>query len=94
MALRTILLTGVRVLAVCLLLAVCFAVGGALSGIDKIGQQAVAPQPAPPGQQQIPQIPEGFLRSFLIFILCTGGTLSTSSSGLAGMAGRSPALSS
>jgi hypothetical protein len=76
MAFRTILLTGLRILAVCLLLAVCFAVGGALSGLDKLAQQTVASQPVPPGQQQVPQMPEGFLRGFLIFILCAGGTLS------------------
>ncbi len=76
MAFRTILLTGVRILAVCLLFAVCFTVGGALSGLDKIAQQTVASQPAPPGNQQVPPMPEGLLRSFLIFILCAGGTLS------------------
>jgi hypothetical protein len=42
MALRTILLTGLRILAACLLFAVCFVVGGVLSGLDKIGQQTVA----------------------------------------------------
>src|SRR5258708_19774336 len=76
MALRTILLTGLRILATCLLFAVCFAVGGVLSGLDKIGQQTVASQPAPPANQQVPQMPENFLRSFLVFTLCVGGTLS------------------
>jgi hypothetical protein len=76
MALRTILLTGLRILAVCLLFAVCFAVGGVLSGLDKIGQRTVASQPAPPANQQGPQMPENFLRSFLIFTFCVGGTLS------------------
>ncbi len=76
MALPTILLTGLRVLAVCLLLAVCFAVGGVLSGLDKIAQQTVASQFAPPANQQVPQMPEDFLPSFLIFTLCAGGTLS------------------
>ena len=76
MALGTILLTGLRILAACLLLAVCFAVGGALSGLDKIAQQTVASQPAPPANQQVPQMPKDFLRSFLIFALCGGGTLS------------------
>jgi len=76
MALRPILLTVLRVLAVCLLFAVCFAVGGVLSGLDKIGQRTVASQPAPPANQQVPQMPEDFLRSFLIFTLCVGGTLS------------------
>src|SRR5229473_1009187 len=76
MAPRTILLTGMRILAVCLLFAVCFSVGGALSGLDKIGQQTVASQSAPPANQQVPQMPENFLRSFLIFTLCAGGILS------------------
>jgi hypothetical protein len=76
MALRTILFTGLRMLAVCLLLAVCFAVGGGLSGVDKIAQKPVASQPAPPANQQVPQMPENFLRSFLIFVACTGGVLS------------------
>ncbi len=76
MALRTILLTGLRILATCLLFAVCFAVGGVLSGLDKIGQQTVASQPAPPATQRVPQMPENLLRSFLVFTLCVGGTLS------------------
>jgi hypothetical protein len=76
MATRTILLTSRRVLAACFLFAVCFIVSGALSGIDKIAQQTVASQPAPPANQQVPQMPEGFLRGFLIFTLCAGGTLS------------------
>jgi hypothetical protein len=76
MVTRTILLTGLRILAACLLLAVCFSVGGALSGLDKLAQQTVASQPASPANQQVPPMPEGFLRSFLIFTLCAGGTLS------------------
>ncbi len=75
MTLRTILLTGLRILAACLLFAVCFTVGGALSGLDKIGQQAVASQPASPANQ-VPQMPKDFLRSFLILTFCVGGTLS------------------
>jgi hypothetical protein len=76
MATRTIFVTGLRILAASLLLAVCFAVGGALSGIDRIAQQTVASQPAPLANQQVPQMPEDFLRSFLICSLCVGGTLS------------------
>jgi hypothetical protein len=76
MALRTIFLTGLRILAVCLLFAVCFSVGGALSGLDKIGQQAAASQPAAPANQQVPQLPENFLRSLFIFAACAGGVLS------------------
>src|SRR5580700_828287 len=76
MTLRTIFLTSLRILAVCLLFAVCFTVGGALSGIDEVAQRTVASQPAPPANQQVPRMPEGFLRGFLIFALCVGGTLS------------------
>jgi hypothetical protein len=75
MATRTILFTGMRILTACLLFAVCFSVGGALSGLDKIGQQTVASQPAPPANQ-VPQMPENFLRSFLVFTFCVGSTLS------------------
>src|ERR1700686_3887471 len=70
MAFRTILFAGLRILAVCFLFAVCFAIGGALSGIDKIAQRPVASQPAPPATQQVPQTPENFLPGFLIFTFC------------------------
>jgi hypothetical protein len=73
---RTILLTGLRILAVCLLFAVCFTVGGVLSGLDKVAQQSIASQPDPLANQQVPPMPDHFLRSFLIFTLCVGGTLS------------------
>src|SRR5260370_29542154 len=76
MTLRTILLPGLRILAACLLLAVCIAVGSALSRLDKIGQQTVASQPPPPAKQQVPPMPEDFLRTFLIFPLCVRGTRS------------------
>jgi len=64
MATRTILLTSLRILAVCLLFAVCFIVGGALSGIDKAAQQTVASQPAPPANQQVPQCLKIFFAAF------------------------------
>jgi hypothetical protein len=76
MALRTFLLTGLRILAVCLLFAICSTVGGVLSGLDKAAQRSVASQTAPPANQQVPQVSENFLRSFLIFTLCVGGALS------------------
>jgi len=76
MATRTIFVTGLRILGVCLLFAVCFIAGGVLSGIDKIAQRPVASQPAPPATQQVPRTPENLLPSFLIFTLCVGGTLS------------------
>jgi hypothetical protein len=76
MAARTILLTGLRILAVCLLLAVCFAVGGVLSGIDKVAEQSVASQSDPLAKQQAPQMPDNFLGSFLVFALSAGCTVS------------------
>ncbi len=75
MAARTSFFTGLRVLAVCLLLAVCFAVGGALSGIDKVAQQSITPQ-SDPLAKQAPQMPDNFLGSFLLFCFAAGGTLS------------------
>jgi hypothetical protein len=51
MANRTIILTGLRIFAVCVLFAVCFGVGGVISGLDKVAQQAVASQPTPPATQ-------------------------------------------
>ena len=65
MATRTIFLTGLRILAVCLLLAVCFTVGGVLSGLDKVAQQSIASNPDSLANQQVPQIPENFLGSFI-----------------------------
>ena len=76
MATRTIFLTGLRILAVCLLLAVCFTVGGVLSGIDKVAQQSIASQSDPLANQQAPQMPENFLGGFLVFTLSAGGTVS------------------
>jgi hypothetical protein len=76
MATRKILLTGLRILAVCLLFAVCFTVGGVLAGIDKAAQQSIASPPDPPGKPQIPPMPENFLRSFLMFTLSVGGVVS------------------
>src|SRR4029077_8380643 len=76
MATRTIFLTGLRIFAACLLLAVCFTVGGVLSGIDKVAQQSIASQSDPLSNQQAPQMPENFLGSFLVFTLSAGGTVS------------------
>jgi len=58
---------------VCLLFAVCFVAGSALSGLDKVAQQPIASQP---DTLQAPQMPENFLGSFLIFTFCAGGSLS------------------
>ena len=76
MAARGILPTSLRILGVCFLFAFCFIVGGALSGIDKIAQPSTGSQPAPLAGQQVPPMPANFLRSFLIFTVCVGGTLS------------------
>jgi HAMP domain-containing protein len=64
MATRTILLTGLRILVVCLLFAVCFTVGGVLSGLGKVAQQLIASQPDPRANQQAPRRPEIFFTAF------------------------------
>ncbi len=86
-----VLVSGLKVLAVCLLFAVCFMVGGALSGLSKIAQQAPPSstiQQVPPTQQatssspeappnrQPAQMPENFLLTFLTFSACVGVVLS------------------
>jgi hypothetical protein len=75
MTARTIFLTGLRILAVCLLFAVCFTVGSVLSGIDKVAQQSSAPQSYVLAKQA-PQVPENFLGGFLVLVLAAGGTVS------------------
>src|SRR5258708_12938511 len=76
MAARKIVLIGLKILAVCLLFAVCFIVGGVLSGIDKLAQQATAPQPVSLASQQVPPMADSLLGGFVIFTLCAGGVLS------------------
>ena len=76
MPIRRIFFTGLKVLAVCILFAVCVIVGGALSGIDKIAQQPIASQSNPPFTQQVPPAPGDFLPAFLIFTFCVGGVTS------------------
>lgn len=66
----------IRILAVCILFAVCSVVGGVLSGLDRAAQQPVASEPVPLANQPIPPVPDSFLRSSLIFTLCVGGILS------------------
>src|SRR5258708_324394 len=75
MAARSTFFIGLRVLAVCLLLAVCFSVGGVISGIDKVAQQAIAPQ-SDPLAKQAPQVPDNFLGTFALFCFAAGGTVS------------------
>ena len=76
MAARTIFFTGLRILVVCLLLASCFAVASALSGIDKIAQQSIASQSNALAHQQAPQVPDNFPGTFLIFVFAAGSTVS------------------
>lgn len=74
--------TALKILAVCVLFALCFAVGGALSGLNKIGQQkppaqqALSSQPQTDGRPQAPQMPANLLRTFLILSFCAGVALS------------------
>jgi hypothetical protein len=76
MATRTIFVTGLRILGVCLLFAVCSIVGSVLSGLDKVAQQSIAFQPVPLASQQVPPLPDNFLPSFLIFTLSVGNIFS------------------
>jgi hypothetical protein len=76
MATRTIFVTGLRILGVCLLFAVCLTVGSVLSGLDKVAQQSIASQPVPVAGQQVPPMPDNFLPSFLVFTLSVGNILS------------------
>ncbi len=75
MTTRTILFTGLRILAVCLLFAVCLSVGGVLSGIGKTAQP-MASQPDALANQQVPAMPGNFFRSFLVFAVCVGVVVS------------------
>ncbi len=75
MAARTTFFIGLRIVAVCLLLAVCFTVGGVISGIDKLAQPTIAPQ-SDPLAKQAPQMPDNLLGSSLFFSFAAGGTVS------------------
>ena len=85
-----VVVTALKILGVCLMFAVCFAAGGALSGLDKAAQQATPSTPtlqAPSGQQvtsappeapanQTPsQRPDNPLYPFLIFSVSVGVVL-------------------
>src|SRR6266481_5628037 len=89
MTVGKVLVSGLKIPAVCVLAAVCFVVGGALSGLNKIGQQSSPSNTvlqAPPVEQGAsslvppkqppPQMPENFLPTFLIFFVCVGVVLS------------------
>jgi hypothetical protein len=68
-----VLRTGLKILVVCLVFASCFVAGGALSGLNKIGQQAppaqqaLSSEPEAAGQPPAPQTPENLLLTFLFF---------------------------
>jgi hypothetical protein len=86
MTVGQVLVTGVKVFAVCLVFALSFVMGGALSGLNKVGQPPAAQTiqqmpPAPPPvssmpqtapKPQAPQTSENFLLMFSIFSLCVG----------------------
>lgn len=91
MTVGKILVYSLKIVAVCFVFALCFAVGATLSGLNKIGQEASASnavQQAPPAQQatlsppegppkrQPPQMPENFLPAFLTFSVCAGVVVS------------------
>ena len=86
-----VLVSGFKILAVCLLFALSFMIGGALSGLSKIAQQAppsstiqqVAQTPqatssSPEAAQNLQpaQMPENFLLTFLTYSVCVGVVLS------------------
>jgi hypothetical protein len=87
MTVGKILGTGLKIGAVCLVFALTFIIGGALSGLTRIGQQppdaanvgrVPSPQPAVSPQQettprpQAPQMPANFLLAFAAFPVCAG----------------------
>jgi len=79
MTVGKVLVTGLKILAVCLVFASCFA--GVLSGLTKIAQQAppaeqaISTLPEAPPKPQPQQMPEN-LGTFLIFSVCVGVVLS------------------
>jgi hypothetical protein len=87
---RKVVLTAIKIFAACLVFAVCFAAGGALSGLSKISQQAIpstttlqAPSrqqvtpspPEAPANQTRSQRPDNLLYPFLIFSVSVGVVL-------------------
>jgi hypothetical protein len=90
MSMAKVLVSGLKILAVCVVFSLSLVIGGALSGLSNIGQQA----PQSPTVQQVPaqqtilslpkaspkpqpaETPENFLRPFLIFSVCVGFVLS------------------
>jgi hypothetical protein len=90
MTVGKVLVTGLKILAVCLLFASCFIAGGVLSGLGKIAQQAppstnvqhVLPEQlaiSPSAQtfsSHAPHVPDNSLRTILAFSVCVGVVLS------------------
>src|SRR5277367_6677441 len=85
-----VVLTATKILAVCLVFAVCFVVGGALSGLSNAAQQATpstttlqtpsrpavaASPPEAPANQAPSQRPDNVLYPFLIFSVSAGVVL-------------------
>jgi hypothetical protein len=85
MSIKKVLVTGLKILAVCIVFSLSFVIGGALSGLSNIEQQA----PKSPAVQRVTahqvnssvpesppkpsaQMPDNFLRPFLIFSVCAG----------------------
>ena len=78
MAVGKLFVTGLKILAVCLVFASCFAAAGTLSGLTKIAQQA---PPAEQATSPLPEAsaktqPENLLGAFLIFSVSAGFVLS------------------
>jgi hypothetical protein len=86
---KKLLVVGLRVLAVCAVFAVCMAVGGALSGLDRVAQQgapAQSPSQAPAQTAQLTQASpqsapaqpgsNNLLFPFLTLSICVGVTAS------------------
>lgn len=85
MNIKKVLVTGLKILAVCVVFSLAFVIGGALSGLSNIGQEA----PKSPSVQRVmehqesssvpqappkpsAQMPDNFLRPFLILSVCVG----------------------
>ena len=86
MTVGKVLGTAIKVGAVCLVFALSSLIGGALSGLNKIGarsvqqvrpaQRAVSSLPETAPKPQAPQMPENFLLPFSTFSVCVGIVLS------------------
>ena len=87
---KKVFVTGIRIAVVCLLFAVCMAVGGALSGLNRVAQQETpdraSSQAPPPAAQPEPVVsqppaknqpaPGNLLFPFLTFSICVGAVAS------------------